>query len=187
VELELSGSVSLLERFEELAAEDLAEHPLWEKEAGISRAYPSSVIVRQAAGSHDAVNVRMVLQLLIPGVEDAKEADLGAKTLGVRGDFDQCLGAATEQHPVNRFFVLQGQRSQLVGERKHDVSIGRSEEFGSPRRQPAVAGLALTLGAVSVAARVIRDGAMAAAGTLIQMAAHRGGAAPLDSYEYLEV
>ena len=36
-------------------------------------------------------------------------------------------------------------------------------------------------------ARVIRDGAMAAAGALIQMAAHRGGAAPLDGYEYFEV
>ena len=28
---------------------------------------------------------------------------------------------------------------------------------------------------------------MAAAGALIQMAAHRGGAAPLDGYEYFEV
>ena len=125
MELELSGSVSLLERFEELAAEHFAEDRLREKEAGIWRAYPLSVIVRQAAGSHDAVNVRMVLQLLVSGMEDAKEADLGAKTLGVGGDFDQCLGATTEQDPVNRFFVLQGQRSQLMGERKHDMSIGR--------------------------------------------------------------
>jgi hypothetical protein len=48
----------------------------------------------------------MMLKLLIPGVEDAEEADLGAETLGVRGDFDQCLGTATEQHPIDHFFVL---------------------------------------------------------------------------------
>ncbi len=36
VKLELSGSVSLLERFEKLAAEDFAENPYREKEAVIS-------------------------------------------------------------------------------------------------------------------------------------------------------
>ena len=57
VELELSGSVSLLDGFQELAAENFAENPLWEKEAGISRADPAGVIARQAAGGHDAMNV----------------------------------------------------------------------------------------------------------------------------------
>jgi hypothetical protein len=46
VELELSGSVSLLERFEELATENFAEHSLREKKARISRAYPAGVIAR---------------------------------------------------------------------------------------------------------------------------------------------
>ena len=99
VELELSRSVSLLDGFQELAAENFAENPLWEKEAGISRADPAGVIARQAAGGHDAVNVGMMLQLLIPGVEDAEEANLGAETLGVRGNFDQCLCAAAEGSP----------------------------------------------------------------------------------------
>ena len=83
VELELSGSVSLLERFEKLAAEDLAENRFGEKEAVIVGAHPVRVIARQAAGGDDAVNVRMMLQLLIPGVEDAEEADLGAEMPGV--------------------------------------------------------------------------------------------------------
>lgn len=46
VELELSGSVSLLERFEELAAEDFAEDRFWKKEAVVSRAHPMGVIAR---------------------------------------------------------------------------------------------------------------------------------------------
>jgi len=153
VELELSRSVSLLEGFQELAAEDFAEHPLGKKEAGIARVHPVCVIARQAAGGHDAVSVGMMLQLLIPGVQNAEEANLSAEALGVRGDFDQGLGAATEQQPVDRFFVLQGQRSQLVGERKHDMSVRRREQFGAPRGQPTVARLVLALGAVPVPAR----------------------------------
>jgi hypothetical protein len=86
-------------------------------------------------------------------MEDAEEAELGAEALGVRGDIDQGLGAATEQQPVDRFFVLQGQRSQLVGERKHDMSVRRREQFGAPRGQPTVARLVLALGAVPVPAR----------------------------------
>ena len=67
------------------------------------------------------------------------------------------------------------------------MRVGRSQQLGAARGQPAVARLALALRTVPVAARVIRDGAMAAAGALIQMAAHRGGAAPLDGYEHFEV
>ena len=106
VELELSGSVSLLERFKKLAAENFTEHPLREKEAVISRAHPAGVIARQAAGGNHAVNVGMMLQLLIPGVENTEEADLGAEMLGVRGDFDECLCAAAEQQSVDHLFVL---------------------------------------------------------------------------------
>ena len=118
VKLELAGSVSLLERFEKLAAEDFAENPFRKKEAIISGAHPMGMIARQAASGDDAVNVGMMLQLLIPGVEDAEEADLGAEVLRVRGNFDQGLGAAAEQQPVDHFFILQGQWRQLVGQRE---------------------------------------------------------------------
>src|SRR5579862_6223649 len=67
------------------------------------------------------------------------------------------------------------------------MSVRGSQQLGATRGQPPVARLAQALRAVPVAARVIRDGAMAAAGALIQMAAHRGGAAPLDGHEYFEV
>jgi hypothetical protein len=60
VELELSGSVGVLEGFKEFAAEDLAEDALRKKEAGISRTHPTGVIARQAAGGHDAVNMGMM-------------------------------------------------------------------------------------------------------------------------------
>jgi hypothetical protein len=46
VKLELSRRMSLLERFEKLAAEDFAENPFWKKKAIISRAHPMGMIAR---------------------------------------------------------------------------------------------------------------------------------------------
>ncbi len=115
MKLELSSGMSLLKRGQEFPAEDLAENPFREKEIAGSGVYPLRVIRRQPAGSHDAVNMGMMLELLIPGVEDTKEADLGAEMLGIRGSFDQGFGAAAEQQTVNHGFVLQGQWCQLMG------------------------------------------------------------------------
>jgi hypothetical protein len=61
VELKLSGSVDLLEGFDEFTAEDLAENPHRKKEIVPSRVYPVRVIPRQAASGHNAVNMRMML------------------------------------------------------------------------------------------------------------------------------
>lgn len=96
-------------------------------------------------------------------MERAEKTDLRAEMFGVGGNFDQCVGAAAEQQTVDHCFVLQGQRGQMMGQREDDMSIGCSEQFRASRGQPAVARLALTLGAVPVAAGIIGDGTMAAA------------------------
>ena len=67
-----------------------------------------------------------------------------------------------------------------MGQREYNMSVGRREQFGASRREPAVARLALAFRAVPVATRVVGDGAITAAGALVCMAAHRGGAASLD-------
>jgi hypothetical protein len=106
MKLELARSVSLLERFEKLAAEDFAENPFRKKEAIISRAHPMGMVARQTAGSDDAVNVGMMLQFLIPGMENAEEPDLAAEALGVCGNFDESLCAAAKQQSVDHLLVL---------------------------------------------------------------------------------
>ena len=123
VKMELSGSVSLLERFEKLAAEDFAENRFRNKEVLTARAHPMGMVARETAGSDDAVNMGMMLQLLIPRMQNTEEADVGAEAPGVGGNFDESLCAAAEQQSVDHFFVLQGQRRQLVGERKHHMSV----------------------------------------------------------------
>jgi hypothetical protein len=152
VELKLSGSVGLLERFDKFAAEDLAENPHGKKEIVPSWVYPVRVIPRQAAGGHDAVNMRMMLELLIPGVKDTEKADLGAEMSGVGGNFKQCVGTGAEDQSVDHSFVLQSKRCQLVGEREDDMSIGCGKQFRASGGKPTIARLVLTLWAVPVAA-----------------------------------
>jgi hypothetical protein len=113
--------VSLLECFDELAAEDLAKNFFWEKELFMSGGNPVGVIERQAASRNDTVDVRMVLEFLIPGVEHAEKADLGAEMFGISGNFHQGFGTTAEQETVDNGLVLQGQRGQLVGHGEDDV------------------------------------------------------------------
>lgn len=56
----------------------------------------------------------MKLQLLVPGVQHAEEADIGAEVLRIAGDFEECLGTGAEQQIVNQSFVLQCQWNQFV-------------------------------------------------------------------------
>ena len=140
------------ESFEELAAKDLAENSLREKEARVSGMHPMRVIARKTTGGHDTVNMWMVLQLLIPGMEDAEETDLSAEVPGICSDLDQGLGAGAEEQPVYHFFVLQCQRGQLMRECENDMSVRHRQQFGASRFQPAFARLALTLRAVPITA-----------------------------------
>ena len=85
---QLSGSVSLLKTFHKLAAKHFTENVFGKEEARTSGLNPMRVIARETAGSHDAVNMRMVLQLLIPCMENTEEADFGSEASGIGGDLD---------------------------------------------------------------------------------------------------
>jgi len=64
------------------------------------------VVGGQAAGWNDTTDMRMVQQFLIPGVQHAEEADLGAEMSRVARYRQQCLGAGPKQQPVHLAFVL---------------------------------------------------------------------------------
>jgi hypothetical protein len=127
VELELSGGMRLLDGFDEFAAEDLTKSPYREEEPVFSWVHPVAVVPGQSPGGDNAVNMRVVLQFLVPGMEDAEKANLGAEVLGIRSNFDQGIGAATKQQAVDHVFVLQGQRRQLMREGEDNMGIGCGE------------------------------------------------------------
>jgi hypothetical protein len=67
------------------------------------------------------------------------------------------------------------------------MEIAGSQEFALAGRQPAFAGLGLTLGAVSISARVVGDGAIAATQASVAMAAQVSGAAALNGSKGFEL
>ena len=139
----------------------------------------------ESAGGDHTMDVRMMLQFLVPGVEDTEKADLRTQMPGMASDFEQGLGAGAEQQIVENLLVLQSQGRQKMRKGEDHVHVAGGQEFLLARLEPAVAGLGLTLGTVPISARVIRDGAIPAAGTLIAVPAECGGAATLDGRQDL--
>src|SRR5437870_300757 len=67
------------------------------------------------------------------------------------------------------------------------MDVARREKFLLTRGDPPFAGRGLTLRTVAVAAGVVRDGAMSAAGALIEMTAKCGGATARNGQQHFDV
>ena len=179
-ELPMEGELALIEggfdQGEELPPEDAAEDADRQEEAGFARD-PARAVGRQPAARHDAVDVRVMLQVLAPGVEDGQEADLGPEVLRVGGDLLQGLGGGFEQEAVDLPRVLQRDRAERRRERKDDVMILDRQQFRLPGLHPLRGGGGLALGAVAVAARVVGDLLMAAVIAFLDVSAQGGSPA----------
>ena len=75
---------------------------------------PAGVIAGESAGGNDTVDMGMKLEFLVPGVQHAEEADLGAEMGGVARDFQQGFGAGPKQQTIDDFLVLQSQRQPVA-------------------------------------------------------------------------
>ncbi len=95
VKAELMFGMELPEPIDELAPKHFTERPDRQEELWL-RSDPLRVIGSKTAGGYHTVHMRMMLELLIPGVKDAAEADFRAKPLRVAGDLKQRLGARPE-------------------------------------------------------------------------------------------
>src|SRR5271169_5799871 len=186
VEAELSFAAGALQRSHELTAKNSAQHLAGEKErvAGVD---PMGVIQRESTGGEHAMDMGMMLEPLIPGVQHAEETDLGAHVSGIARNFEQGCGASAEQQVVDDLLVLQGEVCQFPGQSENDVHIGGGQQLALTCLQPAVAGIALAFWAMTIATRVVRDDGMSAMGSLITMSAERGGTASFDSQQHFLV
>ena len=142
VELECAGMKGGLESGDKLAAEDTAEH-FDGKEEGAAGGDPAGVIRSEAAGGQHAVDMRMMLQSLVPGMEHAEEADLGSKVPGIAGDLQQSCSTGVKQQVVDQPFILQCERSQFPRQGEDDVHVAGGQQLPFPRLEPAQAGVAL--------------------------------------------
>ena len=129
----------------------------------------------------------MMLEGLSPGMQHAEQPNVGAQMLGVASDLKECGGTGAEEQVVEQPLVLQHQSRQIMRQREDDVEVGHRQQLGRARGQPSVASVRLSLGTVPVAARVIGDGLMSAAGASIAVTAERRGAATDDGVHHLAV
>jgi len=178
-ELHLARGERLLQSLDEAATEQARQHA-HRQEKPRSTGDPSAAIRRQSAAGHDAMQVGVVREVLPPGVEHGKEADLGPQMSGIRGDGRQRLGDRAEQDGVDDLLVLKGDFGDLLRHGEDHVKILRVEKLGTPVIEPAGAGQRLAFRAMPVAAAVVGDAPMSARVALLDMAAERGRSADLD-------
>ena len=92
---------------DELAAKDATEYAHW-KEEGIAGMDPTGVIGGKTSGGNHTMQVRMMEQVLAPGVEHDEKADLGAQVLGISGDGEQSFRRGPEQDAIELSLILIG-------------------------------------------------------------------------------
>src|SRR5713226_90025 len=129
----------------------------------------------------------MMLQSLVPSVEHAEEADLRAEVTRIASDLQQSCSTGVKQQVIDQPFILQCERSQFPWQGEDGVHVAGGQQLPLPRLEPAQAGVALTLGAVPVSARVVKDGSMSAVRALIAMSTQRCGSAACDGQQHLFV
>ena len=67
--------------------------------------------------------MRVLHQILPPGVKDAEEADLGTKVLRVSGDLKHGFRAGPEQQVVENALVPLTQRCQFMRQSENHVKV----------------------------------------------------------------
>lgn len=67
----------------------------------------------ETAGGKHAVDMGMMLQSLVPGIEHAEEADLRAEVTRIAGNLQQSGSTHVKQQVVEQPFILQCECSQV--------------------------------------------------------------------------
>jgi len=75
---------------------------------------PVCALGGEPSGGDQAVQVRMMKQVLTPGMQDGKESNLGSEVTRIAGDLLQSLGTGADQEVIEDLLVLQRQLRELV-------------------------------------------------------------------------
>src|SRR6516225_5705515 len=84
-ESQFAGVEGVLQLAQEQPAEQPPQHVHWQEETGAT-SDPAGGVKRGSAAGNDAMDVRMMLQGLTPGVQHHGHAELGAKMPGIGCD-----------------------------------------------------------------------------------------------------
>ena len=152
------GEVAL-ESLEQLAPEDRGELPDREEEVR-PRRDPALAVETQASPAGDAVDVGVMLEDLVPGVEHGDDARGGPEVSAAH--LDQGRACGFEEQAMCDPGVSQEERVQAVRESEDVVEVGNRKQILDPSLDPERLVQALALGAMPVAAGVV-EGVLAPA------------------------
>ncbi len=125
-EMQFAGSKGSFKGVEELAAKGF-RHCLDRKKKVEARPDPAGAVWRNTAFWNHRMYMWMMLQFLIPGMENAEKADLGAKKSWIACEFHQGCGTEAEQQGVDGFLVGEGQRPQFVRQGENQVHVAHGQ------------------------------------------------------------
>src|SRR5437868_4525175 len=91
----------------ELAPEDATQRGDGQEESSRG-GDPSGTVGCKTASRNHVMYVRMMVKVLSPSVEHAKEPDVGTQMFRVVGEFEQRRGTSSEKQIVKQSLVLQG-------------------------------------------------------------------------------
>jgi hypothetical protein len=126
------------------------------------------------------MNMRMIHEVLTPGMQNRDEPDLGSEALSVLRELRQGFRNSLKQDGVEDFLISKDKRVQEVGDGEDDMEVRDRKKILFSIFDPPLFFEELTLGAVPVSAGVVRDELRAAMTALVHVTALLCGAAGLD-------
>ena len=115
---------------QEQTAEQAREHAHGQEEAWPA-GDPARAVGDEAAAGDDAMQMRMMEQVLAPGVQHGEEADLGAQMLRIGGDGAQGLGGRLGRGCRRpRALFWEAMAAIVSGHREDDVEVLAVEQLG---------------------------------------------------------
>ncbi len=162
-EAEPSGCEGRVEFGQEQPAEESREYTHRQEEAGTA-GDPARTVERRTAAGHDAMDMRVMVEILAPGVEHGDETGFSPQMPRIGGDRLQCLGRRPEQDGVDCLLVLERDLGNRRGHGEHDVEIRHRQQLGLPCSEPLCPRGSLALRAMAVAAGIIGAAHEAAVG-----------------------
>ena len=137
----------------------------------------NGIVIRMIGGGRDDdMNVRVVLHLTPPGVEDTSKADACSFCFG-GDDLAQGNSTETQDKIVEDFGVGLAKGAQLGGKSEGDHEVGHGQEFGFLLSSPDLLVERPALGATAVVAAMVSVVMFAASLATIEAASHLGSAA----------
>ena len=144
---------------------------------------PGAGVSRDPAAADQAMNMRVQVQLLGPGVQHRQHGDGAADVTWIAGEFDDRGGACLHQHAIAITLIGPQHFAQFGGHGDGDVEIRHRQHFRLPVLEPFLSLGSVTLGTASVATGVEREHLGAACIAAPDLATECRGAAIEDVFD----